>query len=65
MGLLNAKEVAEILQVNVQRVYELTRPSAFVSIRFRRGGRGTKFGSLSYAMPNSGSRFQRDERYPV
>jgi excisionase family DNA binding protein len=33
MRLLDAKEVAEILQVNVQRVYELTRQGILPSIR--------------------------------
>lgn len=33
MRLLDAKEVAEILQVNVQRVYELTRQGILPSVR--------------------------------
>lgn len=33
MRLLDAKEVAEILQVNVQRTYELTRQGVLPSVR--------------------------------
>ncbi len=33
MRLLDAKEVAEILQVNIQRVYELTRRGILPSVR--------------------------------
>jgi excisionase family DNA binding protein len=41
MHLLNAKEVAEILQVNTQRVYELTRQGILPSLRI--GARQIRF----------------------
>jgi excisionase family DNA binding protein len=41
MRLLDAKEVAEILQVNTQRVYELTRQGILPSIRL--GAREIRF----------------------
>jgi excisionase family DNA binding protein len=41
MRLLDAKEVAEILQVNTQRVYELTRQGILPSIRI--GARQIRF----------------------
>jgi excisionase family DNA binding protein len=41
MRLLNAKEVAEILQVNTQRVYELTRQGILPSLRI--GARQIRF----------------------
>lgn len=41
MRLLNAKEVAEILQVSTQRVYELTRQGILPSIRI--GARQIRF----------------------
>ena len=41
MRLLDAKEVAEILQVNTQRVYELTRQGILPSVRI--GARQIRF----------------------